>query len=143
MEKMNTNIRPENAGVYELNCKIAEALNLPHKQELDKKERASGDWDQRSVHIRVHYKDRLKPYDFTRNIPLLIAYAACYGIDLINSGEKPKSIATYKNGDSEIELKEFVEETVSEVLIKAILAHCEMLKPTEPQFLVYDYKSML
>ncbi|WP_141193162.1 MULTISPECIES: hypothetical protein [unclassified Vibrio] len=73
---MNTNIRPENTGVYELNCKIAKALNLPHKQELDKKERASGDWDQRSVHIRVHYKDRLKPFLWVTGVNTVLTVRA-------------------------------------------------------------------
>ena len=140
-------IKEENVGVYELNCKIAKALNLRHKPELDCKDTENFAhrhyWDQRSVNISYQSKTRIREVDFTRNHTLLLAYAAAYGIDLLCSGDKPKAIVSFKDCENKPEPLEITSETISEVLINAILAHCEVLKPTLPQNLIHDFEKLL
>lgn len=147
MEKTNNplEVRPENKGVYELNCKLAEALNLTHKKELDCKDHfyTHGGrwerWDQRSINVRLHRNDRLREIDFTRRLDVLVTYCNIYGINLLFGEETPTAVLTKTGSDTAVELTGV---SIADIMIKAILRHCELTKPDYPQTLVSDFKEI-
>ncbi|CAH7390694.1 conserved hypothetical protein [Vibrio chagasii] len=140
-------IRDENKGVYELNCKLAKALHIRHKQELDCQDYQSfghfSKWDQRSINASVTNYSRLMDLDFTRRPDILLAYCAAFGIDIINSGDKPTAILNFRNSEEKIEPVTVMGESISGVMINAILKHCEIANITTPRMLISDFNLKL
>jgi hypothetical protein len=139
-------VKEINIGIYELNTRLAKALNLHHKEQLDRIDHFYSfegvweRWDERSIHIRLHHKERLQEIDFTKRVDLLLSYCASYGIDIISSEDKPKVKLSFKG---EFEPKELTGDSFIFLMIDAIMLHCKTLEIKEMQSLNPDYMTML
>lgn len=130
----------KNEKAYELNKRFAKALNLEHKEELDKEEnRYSGgviSWNKRTISSRINSNSRFKNIDFTMNFDILLAYAKIFKLDILNN-EKSKVIVTINE-----ESKDFENETLVESLMEAIIYYAKRKRPKEENwYLVNNFEN--
>ncbi|WP_210498865.1 hypothetical protein [Vibrio crassostreae] len=132
--------------IYKLNQRLATALRLPQKEELDRKDNfytfagRTERWDDRSVHLRYVNKTPLREVDFTKRIDLLITYAMCYKFSIINNLDGHYVEVKLEEGHDVVR---FERDTLSMTLIDALIFYCEKKNFEHPQFLVHDYMELL
>lgn len=132
--------------IYKLNQRLATALRLPQKEELDRKDNfytfggRTERWDERSIHLRYVNKTPLREVDFTKRIDLLITYAMCYKFNIINS---PEGAYVEVKLNEESDVVRFEREALSLTLIDALIFYCEKKNFEHPQFLVHNHMDLL
>lgn len=127
--------------IYEKNCELAKALNLPHKPELDDQVHhyhgGVVKWDGESTHVKLTHPTGYRKINFFKRMDILMIYVSAYGMDVISSTGAPHVVFSLPEDKGQQSFK--VEgSTLAEAIIDALILYSKEMELTQMQLLKYE-----